>query len=111
MPETAHSRLPRHCAVCGVDWPDGHQGVCRSCGAGLSCRADTTDSMAPDPPCAGSRHRLPPQNTDDVMTMLGWTKRVEPGYVVIDETWESERAPSDSNATDDKRTIRPETST
>lgn len=55
---TSHSRLPLHCAVCGVDWPDGHHGLCRSCGAGLSCRADTTDSVAPDPPCAGGRHRM-----------------------------------------------------
>lgn len=107
MSETAHSRLPRHCAVCGIDWPDHWHGICRACGAGLACRADTTDSVAPDSPCAGSRHRLP-QSADEVMTMLGWTKRVEPGYVVIDETWESQRAPSDRPEADQPVTLGPE---
>ena len=53
-----HSELPQHCAVCGKDWPDDANGLCPHCHAGLSCRADTTDTVAPDPPCAGSRQRL-----------------------------------------------------
>lgn len=57
MPETIHSLLPSHCATCGVDWPKGYNGICRSCGAGLPCRADTTDEVAPDPPCQGMRFR------------------------------------------------------
>lgn len=52
-----HSDLPAHCAVCGEDWPDGYNGVCKSCRSGLPCHADTTDTVAPDPPCAGSRAR------------------------------------------------------
>lgn len=64
--KTAHSMLPPHCAVCGANWPKGYNGICRSCRAGLPCRADTTDEVAPDPPCAGSRLRLasPDGNTD-----------------------------------------------
>lgn len=54
MAPTPHSRLPRHCGTCGTDWPVRYNGICRSCKAGLSCRADTTDDVAPDPPCAGS---------------------------------------------------------
>lgn len=52
-----HSDLPAHCTTCGVDWPAKHQGICPSCKAGLPCRTDTTDTVAPDPPCAGSRLR------------------------------------------------------
>lgn len=47
----AHADMPSHCAVCGVLWRQSWQGVCRSCRAGLPCRADTTDTVAPDPPC------------------------------------------------------------
>jgi hypothetical protein len=59
-----HSELPRHCSTCGVDWPDGVHGLCRSCRAGLPCRADTTDAVAPDPPCGGSRARLSDERHD-----------------------------------------------
>ena len=52
-----HSDLPSHCSTCGADWPANHHNVCPSCKAGLSCRADTTDAVAPDPPCMGSRLR------------------------------------------------------
>lgn len=54
---TPHSMFPKHCAMCGDDWPDNHHGLCRACGAGLPCRADTTDTVAPDPPCSGIRLR------------------------------------------------------
>ncbi len=57
MGETPHSQLPRHCAVCGIDWNMAWKNWCQSCEAGLSCRANTTDSVSPDPPCAGSRAR------------------------------------------------------
>lgn len=52
-----HSDLRKHCSTCGIDWPNDNNGICRSCSAGLCCRADTTDAVAPDPPCAGSRLR------------------------------------------------------
>jgi len=58
MTTTPHSTLPRHCGSCGEDWPDGANGICPRCRSGLACRADTTDPVAPDPPCAGSRDRL-----------------------------------------------------
>lgn len=50
-----HHLLPQHCSTCGMDWPKGAHGLCPTCKAGLPCRADTTDTVAPDPPCAGSR--------------------------------------------------------
>lgn len=53
-----HSDLPQHCPLCGADWPADHHGPCRECRNGFPCRADTTDTVAPDPPCAGSRRRL-----------------------------------------------------
>lgn len=55
MTTTPHSLLPRHCGTCGTDWPTTKPLVqrCPTCG-GLACRADTTDEVAPDPPCAGS---------------------------------------------------------
>ena len=64
---TPHSRLPLHCAVCGEDWPVYARSLCPNCHAGLSCRADTTDMVAPDPPCGGSRRRLE-AGADDVET-------------------------------------------
>ena len=58
---TPHAMLPRHCGNCGQDWPERagrpYQGVCTHCNAGLPCRADTTDRVAPDEPCRGSRLR------------------------------------------------------
>lgn len=60
---SSHRELPKHCAVCGCDWPAGHHSLCKTCGSGLPCRADTTDTVAPDPPCQGSRNRLVPQAT------------------------------------------------
>ncbi|MDB5716331.1 MAG: hypothetical protein JWO15_3728 [Sphingomonadales bacterium] len=56
---TAHSLLGPHCAVCGTTWPPKAYGLCTKCHAGLPCRADTTDLVAPDPPCAGSRLASP----------------------------------------------------
>jgi hypothetical protein len=62
-----HDWLPAHCSVCGDRWPrrfdvmtqrqitDPAVTQCPSCHAGLPCRADTTDTVAPDPPCMGSR--------------------------------------------------------
>ena len=58
MTRTPHSLLPIHCATCGEDWPEDRIGPCPNCPTGLPCRADTTDEVAPDPPCAGSRKRL-----------------------------------------------------
>lgn len=53
-----HHELPAHCSTCGIDWPKGYHGICRNCRSGLPCRADTTDTVAPDPPCGGSRKRM-----------------------------------------------------
>lgn len=58
MTPTPHSRLPRHCHNCGEDWPAKATGLCPRCHQGLACRADTTDPVAPDPPCPGSRLRF-----------------------------------------------------
>lgn len=60
-----HSDLPKHCSTCGDNWPENAYAVCPSCGAGLCCRADTTDTVAPDPPCSGSRLRLSAPNTKE----------------------------------------------
>lgn len=54
---TVHSHLPPHCGSCGATWPAGALNFCPSCKIGLSCRADTTDPVAPDPPCHGSQLR------------------------------------------------------
>ena len=68
MPTTPHSTLPAHCGTCGTDWPaprpSGAPSTqrCPACG-GLSCRADTTDPVAPDPPCVGSAARLAGRST------------------------------------------------
>ena len=45
-------RVGAHCPVCGQPVA----GTCTSCAA-LPCRADTTDPVAPDPPCAGYRRQ------------------------------------------------------
>jgi hypothetical protein len=46
-------RVGAHCTLCGRPVT----GICAICGA-LSCRADTTDPIAPDPPCPGYRYRV-----------------------------------------------------
>jgi hypothetical protein len=43
-------RIGAHCPVCGRPVTSG----CAVCAA-LPCRADTTDPVAPDAPCAGYR--------------------------------------------------------
>ena len=59
MTATPHSQLPEHCATCGADWPKGRfYALCPSCNAGVPCHADTTDEIAPDPACGGSRKRM-----------------------------------------------------
>ena len=45
-------RVGAHCPVCG----EPITGTCTSCAA-LPCRADTTDPVAPDPPCLGYRRQ------------------------------------------------------
>lgn len=54
MPET-HAEWARrvgpHCTVGGEPLPTGR---CAE-HAALACRADTTDPVAPDPPCGGYR--------------------------------------------------------
>ena len=63
LPETHAQwsrRIGHHCGQCGNRWPRDSHGrpvrdvFCPSCGS-LPCRADTTDPVAPDPPCAGYR--------------------------------------------------------
>lgn len=91
-----HSDLPQHCSTCGIDWPPGYNGTCRECRSGLPCRADTTDPVAPDPPCAGSRGRLSVASSvpvdlraDGVLWAINKTLFHPRGYALaVDETGE-----------------------
>lgn len=68
-----HADAPNHCSCCGIDWPKGYHGICRECRAGLPCRADTTDTVAPDPPCLGWKYRdgkIEQQVNDDFDLLL-----------------------------------------
>jgi hypothetical protein len=58
MPPTPHSEWAKqvgpHCSTCGHPWSVlRRESTCVNCRAGLPCRADTTDSVAPDDPCMG----------------------------------------------------------
>jgi hypothetical protein len=46
-------RIGAHCTVCGKPSTGFHA----ACGA-LPCQADTTDPIAPDPPCPGYRRQV-----------------------------------------------------
>lgn len=53
-------QIGHHCGQCGTPWARNKSGryvravFCDHCGS-MPCRADTTDPVAPDPPCMGYR--------------------------------------------------------
>ena len=57
--EPISAEMTKICEVCGGKT---YTSPCPSCRAGLPCRADTTDEVAPDPPCMGSGTRLAEAN-------------------------------------------------
>jgi hypothetical protein len=64
MAELSHAEWSRslghpHCGFCGTVITSV-TGLCSEC-HGLACRADTTDLVAPDPPCVGYRRKVNPR--------------------------------------------------